>query len=396
MKRLGTLSAAPTYATDVTSNPIHIAAAHFQARRFREARPLLEQASKSGTPNPQLLLMLAVACRETGDDPACGAALDRLLAVQPRAVRALLMKGDLAKESADDRGALTFYRRAAAEAEQQPNLPTDLRQQLAIADRWIEEAVKRWRSELEARLEAAGFGPGAALPRFHESLEILFGEKQVYFQQPTLYRFPELPQIQFYGREQFNWVEGLEAETAAIAAELEGLAGRPDLFKPYMVSNNQRPPSGYHGLVDNPEWSSLYLWSNGVPVPGAADLCPRTMAALEKVPLARMSVRAPVIMFSLLKGGARIPPHHGSTNVRLICHLPLVIPAGCGFRVGNEVREWKKGKLLVFDDTIEHEAWNNSREDRVVLIFDIWRPELSIEERAAVAQIFEALDAGGF
>ena len=61
-------------------------------------------------------------------------------------------------------------------------------------------------------------------------------------------------------------------------------------------------------------------------------------------------------------------------NTRLTCHLPLIVPPGCGFRVGNEVREWVEGKLLVFDDTIEHEAWNDSGEDRVVLIFDIGGP----------------------
>jgi aspartyl/asparaginyl beta-hydroxylase (cupin superfamily) len=95
----------------------------------------------------------------------------------------------------------------------------------------------------------------------------------------------------------------------------------------------------------------------------------------------------PTAMFSLLKGGARILPHTGVFNTRLICHLPLVVPPDCGFRVGNQTREWEVGKLIVFDDTIEHEAWNSSGEDRIVLIFDIWRPELSVEERHEVSAL---------
>jgi aspartyl/asparaginyl beta-hydroxylase (cupin superfamily) len=75
-------------------------------------------------------------------------------------------------------------------------------------------------------------------------------------------------------------------------------------------------------------------------------------------------------------------------NSRLICHLPLIVPPKCAFRVGNEVREWREGELLIFDDTIEHEAWNDSERDRVVLIFDIWRPELSERERQEVAALF--------
>ena len=80
-------------------------------------------------------------------------------------------------------------------------------------------------------------------------------------------------------------------------------------------------------------------------------------------------------------------------NTRLICHLPLVVPPGCGFRVGNETREWEPGKLLIFDDTIEHEAWNDSSEDRIILIFDVWRPELRDDERRAVTMMFEAIDS---
>jgi len=79
-------------------------------------------------------------------------------------------------------------------------------------------------------------------------------------------------------------------------------------------------------------------------------------------------------------------------NARLICHLPLIVPAGCGFRVGNEVREWRQGEMWAFDDTIEHEAWNNSDEWRVILLFEIWRPELTDEERELVAAMLEAVD----
>jgi aspartyl/asparaginyl beta-hydroxylase (cupin superfamily) len=98
-------------------------------------------------------------------------------------------------------------------------------------------------------------------------------------------------------------------------------------------------------------------------------------------------------LFSLLRPGARIPPHTGQINARLICHLPLIVPDGCGFRVGNEVRRWIEGETLIFDDTIEHEAWNNSGRLRVVLLFDIWRPELSLEERKLVAATLAAVGA---
>ena len=92
-------------------------------------------------------------------------------------------------------------------------------------------------------------------------------------------------------------------------------------------------------------------------------------------------------MFSLLKPKTRIPPHTGVSNVRLVTHVPLIIPPGCGFRVGNDVREWVPGKAWVFDDTINHEAWNDSDKLRVVFIFDIWHPHLSEAERAMITAL---------
>jgi aspartyl/asparaginyl beta-hydroxylase (cupin superfamily) len=119
------------------------------------------------------------------------------------------------------------------------------------------------------------------------------------------------------------------------------------------------------------------------------------MKALEGAPLSRAKGRMPSILFSLLRPGARIPPHTGVVNARLICHLPLIVPEGCGLRVGNEVREWVEGKAFVFDDTMEHEAWNQSSQLRVVLLFDVWRPELSDDERKLVAAMLEAIDDYG-
>ncbi len=98
-------------------------------------------------------------------------------------------------------------------------------------------------------------------------------------------------------------------------------------------------------------------------------------------------------MFSLLRPRTRIPPHNGLVNTRLICHLPLIVPPGCGFRVGNETRQWQEGKAWVFDDSIDHEAWNDSDRTRVILLFDIARPELTAEENRWVATLFEGIDA---
>ncbi|MBA3486310.1 MAG: aspartyl/asparaginyl beta-hydroxylase domain-containing protein, partial [Lysobacter sp.] len=139
----------------------------------------------------------------------------------------------------------------------------------------------------------------------------------------------------------------------------------------------------------------LYLWQDGQPVEEHIAHCPRTYEAIIQLDVPHITTRAPAILFSRLHPGARIPPHSGMLNTRLICHLPLIVPPGCGFRVGGEARQRKQGELLVFDDTVEHEAWNEGSSDRIILIFDIWRPELTARERRAVTALFEAVDRYG-
>jgi aspartyl/asparaginyl beta-hydroxylase (cupin superfamily) len=120
------------------------------------------------------------------------------------------------------------------------------------------------------------------------------------------------------------------------------------------------------------------------------------MAALEQVPAPYVAGQTPCALFSKLAPGASIPPHHGVFTTRLICHLPLIVPENCGaLRVGNYQREWREGEAFVFDDSVEHEAWNHSAQPRVVLLFDVWRPELTEEERHWVSQMLLAVDAYG-
>lgn len=105
--------------------------------------------------------------------------------------------------------------------------------------------------------------------------------------------------------------------------------------------------------------------------------------------------RSPMALYSLLRPGTHIKPHNGMLNTRLICHLPLITNQACALRVGNETRGWEQGKLLIFDDSIEHEAWNRGDATRIILLFEIWRLEISADERRALTAVFGAISAYG-
>ena len=79
------------------------------------------------------------------------------------------------------------------------------------------------------------------------------------------------------------------------------------------------------------------------------------------------------------------------TNARLVVHLPVIVPKGCRFRVGAETRDWREGEAWVFDDTLEHEAWNDSDEKRVIVMIDIWNPLLTQVERALVCELLNGM-----
>jgi aspartate beta-hydroxylase len=130
-----------------------------------------------------------------------------------------------------------------------------------------------------------------------------------------------------------------------------------------------------------------FFWENGRRDDANCARCPRTAAAIESLPVLDIPGKGPTAMYSILKPHTRIPPHTGTTNARTTIHLPLVVPPGCGFRVGAEVREWREGEAWAFDDTIEHEAWNDSDSPRAILIIDGWNPLLTEAEREVVRKV---------
>ncbi|MDE2149698.1 MAG: aspartyl/asparaginyl beta-hydroxylase domain-containing protein [Gammaproteobacteria bacterium] len=361
----------------------------------RAARQLFEQIGRAGRADAGVWLGLALACRSLKDETAKLAAIDKALALEPRNLRALIMKADHLAEVGDHRAASTFYstavKAAPAAGRLSPEMLAEVRRAQAMQERYSAEYV----AHLHRQLAARGFDPDRSSRRFAQSLELLTGKKRIYRQEPLSYYFPELPQIQFYERRDFPWLDAIEAAAADIRAELLEILRDGRAFIPYVEGESNRPQQDYQGLLGNVGWSAFFLCKNGEIVPENAARCPRTMRALEHAPLTRIARRAPMILFSLLRPGVHIPPHTGYFNSRLICHLPLIVPDNCRLRVGNDTRYWQQDKAWVFDDTIEHEAWNGSDKVRVLLLFDIWRPELSAEERGLVQALFEAIAAGG-
>lgn len=303
----------------------------------------------------------------------------------------LLRRGDAYARDGDPKAAMAFYQSALKNARQERFLDQRTVADLQRAQAFIQERAQQFQRSLDAAISGATPAGSAAALRLRHSLEMLKGERQIFAQQPSVFYYPYLPQRQFYEREEFDWVPELEAAAPAIREELVALLEDAE-FRPYIENDPNRPYRDFHGLNENRNWSALYLWRNGKMVEENAKRCPATMAALEKVPLSQIGSQTPAVLFSRLEPGAHIPPHGGMLNCRLICHLPLIVPPGCWLRVGNETREWEEGKLLIFDDSIEHEAKNPSGELRIILLFDVWRPELGEEERAAISSIFDAID----
>ena len=357
---------------------------------FVAARTALEKATASAGNDVRAWLLLAQCCAAQDDRAAEEQALDRALIAEPRNLLALLAKGELVQARGDDRAAVSYF--SMALLVETGALPAAILERLRHAAIAVEAAGGRFEQHLEQSLVAAGVAADERPRRFVEALDIMAGRKPIQLQQPTSFFYPGLPQTCFYDPGQFDWVAGFEAQVPAMRADVERLLVGESGFHPYVEGDANRPNRG-HALLGDARWSAFDLWKGGVEVEDNARRCPATMAALRSAPMPRIAGRSPMALFSLLRPYTHIPPHWGMLNTRLICHIPLIVPPGCRLRVGNEVRGVEAGKTMIFDDSIEHEAWNDSDETRIVLLFEIWRPELDAAERASLTAMFEAISS---
>ncbi|MGH8031034.1 MAG: aspartyl/asparaginyl beta-hydroxylase domain-containing protein, partial [Luteimonas sp.] len=354
----------------------------FQHGRLAEALGHLQAAHAVTPQDPLVLLSISNVLREQGDDAGELRTIDAALAIDQYFLHGLLAKAHYLARHRGPKAAAVAYGNALKVAPPEPHWPQSLRSQLLYA----RTQIQGYGRELAAFLaERTGTRLAALTPiqaqRWREAGAILSGQSRPYPSQCSRLYVPRLPAIPFFERDAFDWVEALEAQTGAITAELEAaLTQQQDEFKPYVAYEPGAPVNQWHELNHSRRWSSYFLWRNGEPVAEHQRRCPCTTQALAVIGMADIAGLCPNAMFSALAPRTRIPPHSGETNARVIVHLPLVVPDNCLYRVGFEQRHWEVGKVLIFDDSIEHEARNDSGELRVVLIFDVWNPLLSAGE----------------
>ena len=362
--------------------------AAFQRRDFAGALTVLDRAERQTPDNVALKMQRAVALRMTGDLRGSLDALSAALALDPYNATALLAKGALLERLDGEQAAAAVYRDALKIAPAQP--PPALAAPIARAREVVERASQALEHYLFAELEASQAGSAPAQARFEESIRIFSGTARPFTSQPLLLHYPRLAAIPFHDRARFPWFAELEAHTDIIRGELQAALGTRQGFAPYIEFPPDAPVNQWGELNHSDRWSAYFLWRDGARQDAACAACPQTSALMDRLPLARQPGFAPTVVFSALAPHTHIPPHTGSTNTRLLVHLPLILPGPARFRVGNETRDWRMGEAWAFDDTIEHEAWNEADQLRVILIIDIWNPDLEPGERELVTAMLSA------
>ena len=355
-----------------------------------EAAAYFERAIAADALAPELWMNLARARREQRDDAAEAAALEGALAIDQRHFMALVRMAELRERQGDvasaaDRWGSVLAMEASIE-ERSPALElmfdharAFVRGQRAAFGHTIDHGLAAVREAI----------PVAERRRADACIDHALGRRAIYANVCAGMHFPFLPAEEYFARAHFPWLAEIEAKADMIRAELETiLAEDAAAIRPYVAMPPGTPQNKWSALDHSLQWGALHLWKDGVRDDAACARAPRTAEAIAALPLSDLPGRTPTVFFSLLQPGAHLPAHTGVSNVRSIVHLPLIVPPGCSFRVGGEERDWRAGEAWVFDDTIEHEAWNRSNQMRAILIFDVWNPYITETERDLLRRFY--------
>lgn len=350
------------------------------------AAAILQHATQTAPNEAELWFNLALAQRALGRLNEALVAIEKTLELNPLAIFAHIEKGLVHEALGQQRAAAMSYRVALQMLPPGFNPPPAAAASLRRAADVVAANGMELERFIEERMRAvrAQFGDVSS-KRAEQAVDIILQKRSIFRQNPTFMYFPELPAIEFYDRAQFPQLEALEAATDDIRAELlDVLTEKDKALEPYVIVPKGTPTAQWSELANSRRWSAYYFWNESKEFPEHIARCPRTVGALRQWPLWDIPKNGPNAMFSILEPNTRIPAHTGTANTRLVVHLPLVVPPNCGFRVGGQQREWIPGEAFVFDDSIDHEAWNGSDMPRAVLIFTIWSPHLATPEREFV------------
>lgn len=396
--------ALPTLQALVQIDPRHtevrnaLAVAALQSGDLGAARNHLSVAREVSPEDALTLNQWAQLLLFEGDEGGALRAYAALLSRHPGLYASRLPYAKLLEGSGDAEGAALHYFRAVRDAQRSgrwlsaestpPGIQSDISRAMAVVDRHRRGLCERVLAQLVER-----FGP-TGLERVAGYVAIQLGDAryapQDTRQKPTSFPFPDLPQSPYLEKRAVPEIEALEASTADVLAELLTVMdvdeGHQDVFAEQALAQaflrSTRGPA---------KWDGFYFHRHGRRHDENALACPKTAAAVDRLPLARVPGHGPEVLFSTLGPGTHLMPHHGVTNARVVGHLPLIVPDDCALRVAGIEHHWRVGEVVLFDDTYLHEAWNRSPQRRVVMIFDVWHPELTPVECAAVQMLQETL-----
>jgi aspartate beta-hydroxylase len=328
-----------------------------------------------------------------GDADSALSEIDAAIKADPAAWGPHVEKARLLEAQDKQRDAAASYGRALAYMPEAVQQAPDIQPLVEHARRMQAENQAQMREFLLGRIGGLmRTGSPRQLERFQHSFDVLTGRRDMALSRPQTLPFARLPSIPIFHREDFDWAPAVEAAFPDMLRELQSLLEEQAEFVPYVQMPDDEPKGPFEPLNNSADWGAYYFWDSGKLIEEHAARCPRTVAALmENAPMCMVPGRAPVTFFSALKPGTHIGAHNGATNSRLTVHMPLIIPPDSALRVGGETHVWKPGELVIFDDTILHEAWNYSDRLRVVLIFDVWHPMLTALERDLVCETIQGI-----
>lgn len=393
-----------TFALILENDAFNVEARTFLARvamksgKPQEAFDHLQIASKVNPGNARLWRSLALTHMALEQWPQAQHTLEHCLTLAPKMHVARLHLGKVLEQQGQHSAAVKTYLNALSEAQRHglwldnattpPWLLEDVRHAVEVANLGRMEIYQTLMQPLLERFAKDD------LQRVDLCVKGVLGFENYRDankkQSPTFMYFPGLPETPLFDRNLFPWFEQLESHFEAIRLEAEQVLAQRHGLSPFLSLGKSDKVSDYLGGHE-PNWDAYFFYRHGEKYEPHHSQCPNTSAVLESLPLVRIAEHAPEICFSMLTAGTHILPHYGTSNIRSVVHLPLIVPEHCALKVDDQTIPGKAGECFAFDDTFLHEAWNRGDATRTILLMDSWNPHLTETERLCLTELIQSI-----